>query len=436
MVRRQGAKRKLFNPKPMTNKQHTLKSIDKPILILYLMLIIIGWFNIYSVEYAETQKHFLDLGTSYGKQFVFIVSSLLIASAVLIMDVRFYTGFAWIIYALTILLLIGVLFAGVEINATKAWFRFGGLAFQPSEIAKYGTALALASFIGKQKTKNTSVNDRIKVFAIIILPAMLVLMQKDVGTSLVFASFTLVLFREGYIGGLVLFFAGLGVGLFVLTLVVNEFVIIGIIAAVITILAVFLRKKSGAIAQLTGLFVILALYVYSVDYAMDNVLQPHHRARIEVLLHEGVDLQGAGYNLHQSKIAIGSGGLTGKGYMQGTQTQLNFVPEQTTDFIFCTIGEEWGFTGSVFIIILFLALLLRLIQLAEKQKSTFSRAFGYATASIIFFHFAINIGMTVGLVPVIGIPLPMISYGGSSLLGVTLLLFTFLRFDTRRLDML
>ncbi len=420
----------------MTNKQHTLKGIDKPVLILYLMLIIIGWFNIYSVEYTEAQKHFLDFNTSHGKQLVFILSSLLIASALLIMDVRFYTGFAWIIYGSTILLLIAVLFLGVEINATKAWFRFGGLAFQPSEIAKYGTALALALFIGKQKNKNTTANDRIRAFAIIILPAMLVLLQKDVGTTLVFASFTLVLFREGYIGGLVLFFAGLAVSLFVLTLLINEYVIIGIIATVITLLAVFLRKKSGAIPQLAGLFVILAIYVYSVDYAMDNVLQPHHRARIEVLLYEGVDLQGAGYNLHQSKIAIGSGGFTGQGYMQGTQTRFNFVPEQTTDFIFCTIGEEWGFVGSFVIVSLYLALIFRLIQLAEKQKSAFSRAFGYAAASVIFFHFAINIGMTIGLVPVIGIPLPMISYGGSSLWGVTLLLFTFLRFDTRRLEML
>lgn len=420
----------------MTSKQHTLKSIDKPVLILYLLLIIIGWFNIYSVEYAETQQHFFNLSTNHGKQFLFILSSLLIASALLIMDVRFYAGFAWIIYGLTISLLLAVLFFGVEINATKAWFRFGSLSFQPSEIAKYGTALALASFIAKQKNKNTFANNRVKAFAIIILPAILVLLQKDVGTTLVFTSFTLVLFREGYIGGLVLFFAGLAVFLFVLTLLINEYIIIGAIALIITLLAVFFRKKTGAIYQLAGLFLILALYVYSVDYAMDNVLQPHHRARIEVLLYEGVDLQGAGYNLHQSKIAIGSGGLTGKGYMQGTQTRFNFVPEQTTDFIFCTIGEEWGFAGSSVIIVLFLALIFRLIHLAEKQKSAFSRAFGYATASVIFFHFTINIGMTIGLVPVIGIPLPMISYGGSSLWGVTLLIFTFLRFDTKRLEML
>ncbi len=420
----------------MINNQNTLKSLDKSILILYLLLIMIGWFNIYSIEYTEAQKHFLNLNTSYGKQFFWIVSSLVIAAIVLIMDVRFFTGFSWIIYSIAVLLLIAVLFVGVEINATKAWFRIGGLAFQPSEIAKYATALALASYIGMQKNKNTSINDRIKAFAIIMLPAMLVLMQKDVGTTLVFASFTFVLFREGYIGGLVLFFAGLAISLFVLTLLINEFVIIGIIAAIIALLAVFLRKKTVALYQLAGLFIVLVIYVYSVDYAMDNVLQPHHRARIEVLLYEGVDLQGAGYNLHQSKIAIGSGGFTGKGYMQGTQTQFNFVPEQTTDFIFCTIGEEWGFVGSFVIVILFLALIFRLIQLAERQKSAFSRAFGYATASVIFFHFAINIGMTIGLVPVIGIPLPMISYGGSSLWGVTLLLFTFLRFDTRRLEML
>ncbi len=420
----------------MINNQNTLKKIDKPILILYLVLILIGWFNIYSVEYTEAPKHFLNFNTSYGKQFFWIISSLVIAAVVLIMDVRFYTSFSWIIYSMAILLLIAVLFVGVEINATKAWFRIGGLAFQPSEIAKYATALALATYIGKQKNKNTAFTDRIKAFAIIVLPAMLVIMQKDVGTTLVFASFTLALFREGYIGGLVLFFAGLAISLFVLTLLINEFVIIGLVAGIIVLLAVFLRKKTGAIYQLAGLLLILSIYVLSVDYTMENVLQPHHRARIEVLLYEGVDLQGAGYNLHQSKIAIGSGGLTGKGYMQGTQTRFNFVPEQTTDFIFCTIGEEWGFAGSFVIIFLFMALIFRLIQLAEKQKSAFSRTFGYATASVLFFHFAINIGMTIGLVPVIGIPLPMISYGGSSLWGITLLLFTFLRFDTRRYEML
>ena len=420
----------------MRPSQNILKSIDKPLLILYLLMVMVGWFNIFSAEYSETHRHVFDLSTNYGKQLLWILSSLLIAAVIILMDVRFFAGFSWIIYGTFLLLLIAVLIFGVEINATKAWFRFGGFAFQPSEVAKYGTALALAAFISKQKNRPKSFGTSIKAFAIVVIPAGLVLLQKDVGTTLVFTSFIIVFFREGYIGGIVLFFIGLAIALFVLTLMINEFVLIGIVAGIMLIIALFLRKKTRAILQLFMLFVILSVYIYSVDYTMNNILQPHHRARIEVLIHEGMDLQGAGYNLHQSKIAIGSGGLWGKGYMQGTQTQFNFIPEQSTDFIFCTVGEEWGFAGSIIVISLFVTLLFRIIYLAEKQKSAFSRVFGYSVASIVFFHFAINIGMTIGLVPVIGIPLPLISYGGSSLWGITLFLFTLIKLDTQRLEML
>jgi rod shape determining protein RodA len=421
----------------MTNKkQYTLYRLDKLVVVLYLLLVVIGWLNIFSAEYAQTNNNIFDLSTSSGKQLVWILTSFIIATVVIIMDVRFFTGFSWVLYSIFLLLLIAVLFVGVEINATKAWFRIGSIAFQPSEVAKYCTALALASYISRQKSKQPDFNNRMKAIAIIMIPAMLVLLQKDVGTTLVFTSFFLVLFREGYIGGLVLFFAGLGITLFILTLMVNEFIIIGALAFLTVVVGIFFRKKRSAILQLVALFAILSVYVYSVDYSMDNVLQPHHKARIEVLINDGMDLQGAGYNLHQSKIAIGSGGLTGKGFLQGTQTQFNFVPEQTTDFIFCTIGEEWGFAGSIIIITLFVSLLFRLIFLAERQKSTFSRVFGYSVVSIIFFHFAINISMTIGLAPVIGIPLPMVSYGGSSLWGITLMIFTFLKFDTKRNDMM
>jgi rod shape determining protein RodA len=421
----------------MTNKkQYILYRLDKLVVVLYLLLVVIGWLNIFSAEYAQTNNNIFDLSTSSGKQLVWILTSFIIATVVIIMDVRFFTGFSWVLYSIFLLLLIAVLFVGVEINATKAWFRIGSIAFQPSEVAKYCTALALASYISRQKSKQPDFNNRMKAIAIIMIPAMLVLLQKDVGTTLVFTSFFLVLFREGYIGGLVLFFAGLGITLFILTLMVNEFIIIGALAFLTVVVGIFFRKKRSAILQLVALFAILSVYVYSVDYSMNNVLQPHHKARIEVLINDGMDLQGAGYNLHQSKIAIGSGGLTGKGFLQGTQTQFNFVPEQTTDFIFCTIGEEWGFAGSIIIITLFVSLLFRLIFLAERQKSTFSRVFGYSVVSIIFFHFAINISMTIGLAPVIGIPLPMVSYGGSSLWGITLMIFTFLKFDTKRNDMM
>ncbi len=420
----------------MINKQNTFHRLDKLLVLLYVLMVGIGWINIFAAEYTETHKSIFDLSTSYGKQLLFIFSSFIFASVILLLDVRFYTNLTWGIYLVCLLLLIAVLFVGVEINATKAWFRIGSFSFQPSEIAKYGTALALASFISKQKNKTPEFRTRLKAMAIIAIPASFVLLQKDVGSTLVFTSFFLVLFREGYIGVLVLFFAAVAITLFVVTLIINEFIIIGTLAVIMIVIGVFYRKKKSAMLQLAALFAIMATYVYFVDYTMDNILQPHHKARIEVLIYEGVDLQGAGYNLHQSKIAIGSGGLTGKGFLQGTQTQFNFVPEQTTDFIFCTIGEEWGFVGSIVIIGLFVSFLFRLIYLAEKQKSTFSRVFGYSVVSIIFFHFAINISMTIGLAPVIGIPLPLISYGGSSLWGVTLMLFTFLKFDTKRSEMM
>ncbi len=415
------------------NKQFNIfTNTDKTVLLLYLLLVCIGWFSIFASEH--TGGSILNLDTSYGKQLVWIITAFLIGASVLLLDIRFFTGFAWIIYALCIVLLIAVLMVGVEINATKAWFRFGGFAFQPSEIAKFGTALALASFMGKSKSKQADLKQRLQVFAIMLVPAFLVLMQKDVGTTLVFFAFSLVLYREGYISGLVLFFGGLAILLFILTLMLNEFIIIGALATITFIIGLFIRKTPRLIPQIIGIFMLLAVYVYSVDYAFNQFLEPHHRARIEVLIGSGVDLQGAGYNLHQSKIAIGSGGLWGKGFLQGTQTQFNFVPEQSTDFIFCTIGEEWGFVGSTVIISLFILLFLRLVMMAERQKSAFGRVMGYSVVSILFTHFAINIGMTIGLVPVIGIPLPMISYGGSSLWGTTLLLFTFLKLDGKRLE--
>ncbi|MGM0573335.1 MAG: rod shape-determining protein RodA [Bacteroidota bacterium] len=420
----------------MTKQLNIFSNIDKPILILYLIMIGIGWLNIFAAEYTELQRNVFSLSTSYGKQLVWIFTGILLAAAVWITDVRFFTGFARVIYFTCLLLLIAVLIFGVEINATKAWFRFGGFAFQPSEIAKYGTALMLASLIGNARLKKTGWRLRIQSFLIILIPAGMVFLQKDLGTTLVFAAFILVLFREGLIGGWVLFFGGLAILLFVLTLVINEFVIIGTLAAITLIIAILMHKKKGFVPQLVGLFLLLAVYVYSVDYALHNVLQPHHRSRIEVLVQGSADLQGSGYNLHQSKIAIGSGGAWGKGFLEGTQTQLNFIPEQTTDFIFCTIGEEWGFAGSTVMIALFMLLLIRLLKLAERQKSTFSRVFGYSVVSILFVHFTINIGMTIGLVPVIGIPLPLISYGGSSLWGITLMIFTFLKLDAKRMDML
>ncbi len=417
----------------MKRQFNIFHNVDKPVLLLYLVLVAVGWFNIYASDYIDGHN-LLNMGTSHGRQFIWIITSLIAAAAILMLNTRFFSSFAWVIYGIACLLLIAVLIFGVEINATKAWFRFGGFAIQPSEFAKYATALALAAFISNVRAKKLRPTHVFKALLVILLPATMVILQKDVGTTLVFSAFFLALYREGYISGLVLFMAGLAIALFVLTLMFDEFIIIGALAGITILLIIILRKKAGMAIRLVGLFVLLGVYVYSVDYAFENVLEPHHKSRIEVLVYGTGDTQGAGYNLHQSKIAIGSGGLWGKGFLQGTQTQFNFIPEQTTDFIFCTVGEEWGFAGSSVLIGLYLMLLLRLIALAERQKSSFSRVFGYAISSVLFFHFAINIGMTMGLVPVIGIPLPLISYGGSSLWAVTLMLFTFLKLDAKRLE--
>lgn len=418
--------------KPQFNIFH---NIDKPVLLLYLLLVAVGWFNIYASDYIEGHNGLLNMGTSHGRQLIWILTSLIAAAAILMLNTKFFSSFAWMIYGVAFLLLIAVLVFGVEINATRAWFRIGGFAIQPSEFAKYATALALAAFISNVRAKNPRPVHIFKALLIVLLPAAMVILQKDVGTTLVFSAFLLALYREGYISGFIIFLAGLAIALFILTMMFNEFIIIGTLGAMAILLIIFLRKKKGSAIRIIGLFVLLGVYVYSVDYTFEHVLEAHHKSRIEVLVYGTGDTQGAGYNLHQSKIAIGSGGLWGKGFLQGTQTQFNFIPEQTTDFIFCTVGEEWGFAGSSVLIGLYLLLLLRLIALAERQKSTFSRVFGYAISSVLFFHFAINIGMTMGLVPVIGIPLPLISYGGSSLWAVTLMLFTFLKLDAKRLEM-
>ncbi len=420
----------------MRPQLNIFKNIDKTVLFLFLALVVMGWFNIYAAEVTDARHSIFDFSQNYGKQFFFILTSLVIATAILMLDAKVFPTFSWILYGFFLVMLVGVLFFGTEINATKAWFRFGSLAIQPSEFAKYATALALASYISQVKSRTIDFPTRIKPFIILGVPAFLVFLQKDMGTTLVFASLSLMLFREGYVGFRLLIIGFLAIVLFVLTLIINEFIIIGAMAGITFFTAFIIRRKKTELVQLLALFVLLSGYVYSVDYAYENLLEPHQKLRIEVLIDENADLRGAGYNLHQSKIAIGSGGLWGKGYMQGTQTKFNFVPEQATDFIFCTIGEEWGFLGSIVVIALFLWLLIRLVILAERQRSAFTRVFGYCIASLMFFHFAVNIGMTIGLVPVIGIPLPFLSYGGSSLWGFTLMIFTFLKLDSKRLEML
>jgi rod shape determining protein RodA len=346
-----------------------------------------------------------------------------------------YGAFTWFIYGFMLFLLIAVLGLGTEISGSRSWFQIGNIAIQPAEFAKFATCLALARYLSSYSTDFSKFKAKVIALVIIFSPSMLILLQNDTGSAVVYAALILVLYREGLSGSLLLF--GVYVLLlFILTILLNQYFVAGglvIITAVIFILSSKLRKKW---LVMSAILILSVGFVFSVDYAFNHILEPHQRTRINVLLGKEIDLHGAGYNVNQSKIAIGSGGLTGKGFLNGTQTKYDFVPEQSTDFIFCTIGEEWGFLGSSLVIILYILLLYRLIRLAERQRSDFSRIYGYGVISILFFHFTVNIGMTLGLVPVIGIPLPFISYGGSSLWAFTILLFIFIKLDANRLRLL
>ncbi len=419
----------------MRGQKHILQNIDWITVILYLIIVLVGWVSIYAAVYNEEHSSILDMTQNYGKQLMWIGTSIVLALVILMIDAKFFSTFSYLIYFLTIMLLIGVLLFGKEIAGSKSWFQVGSFSLQPAELAKFATALALAKYLSGIDKDFSRFKTKIVAAFIIVFPALLILLQHDTGSALVYTSFILVLYREGLSGNLLVL--GLIVAiLFVVTLLINKFIVIGTIAAIF-ILVYFLNKTiKKRVFLLIGAFILTSMYVLSVDYVFENVLEQHQKKRINVLLGIETDIRGAGYNVHQSKIAIGSGGFSGKGFLKGTQTKFDFVPEQSTDFIFCTIGEEWGFVGSFILIVLFLALLIRLIFLAERQRSKFSRIYGYGVASVLFFHFTINLGMTIGLFPVIGIPLPYISYGGSSLWGFTILLFIFIKQDSERLELL
>ena len=462
-------------------------NIDWITLSVYLVLVFLGWINIYAAVYNEEHHSIFDISQRYGKQLIWIGAALLIALLILLIETNFYIFFSYIFYGVLVFMLLLVLFFGTEINGAKSWFTLGGFGFQPSEFTKFATALVLARYMSTFGFKLQKFRSIITIGALIFIPVFFILLQNDTGSALVYFSFILVLYREG-LSGVVLFFVTLIVLLFVLALVISnlslslillgttllfylifnprfkQFTTVLIIYLVNLILFFgvnFLFKTEFTNAQVvlassvTGSLVVLVtsfrkkrknyiiislvllgsvLFTISVDYSFNNILAPYHQARINELLGIRSDLLGAGYNVNQSKIAIGSGGLWGKGYLKGTQTKFDFVPEQSTDFIFCTVGEEWGFAGTFLVITLFLFLLMRLIWLAERQRSRFSRIYGYSVAVILFFHFVVNIGMTIGLMPVIGIPLPFFSYGGSSLWSFTILLFIFIRLDASRLE--
>jgi len=409
--------------------------IDIWLLIIYLALVIIGLLTIYAAAYNEDCPSIFDLSQNYGKQFMFIGISLVVGFVILLIDAKFFNTFAFVIYGLSIISLVLVLLVGSKISGSTSWIQLGPFSFQPSEFAKFGTALALAHYLGKLDTDVTKRRTQLTAYSIVMLPMLLVLAQGDAGSALVFLTFLFVLYREGMAGKL-LISGVIAIILFVLTLCFTKwYVMIGAVVIYGIFLLLIDRTKRN-IWLITGILLALCAFIFSVDFAFHHILKPHQQTRINIILGKEQDIRGVGYNLNQSKIAIGSGGFLGKGYLQGTMTKYNYVPEQHTDFIFCTVGEESGFVGCLVLISLYLALMLRIIILAERQRSPFSRIYGYGIACIFFFHFAINIGMTIGLVPVIGIPLPFLSYGGSSLLMFTMMVFVFLKQDANRMNIL
>jgi len=394
-------------------------------------MVLFGWFNIYSASWNESTGSIFDLSKNYGKQFLFICISAFIAIFWLFLDYKVFNLFSYGVYGILITLVISVFVLGKEVAGNKNWIPIGSFNLQPAEFVKYGVSLALAKFLGTPDARLKNKNTLRMALAIFLLPMALILIQKDTGSALVFLSFSLVLYREG-LSGIWFLMALCSIVIFILTLYFGSIWVSAIFAAI----ALLVYLVSSRRKYLTWPFLLVTIAVVgfssSINLIMDNVLKDHQKKRILVTFGLLEDLKKEGYNVHQSKIAIGSGGFLGKGYLQGTQTKLRYVPEQHTDFIFCTIGEEWGWLGSTAIMILFVTLIGRVYYLAERQKNRFNRIYAYCVGSILFFHFIINIGMTIGLVPVIGIPLPFFSYGGSSLIGFTVLLFTLIRLDSTR----
>ena len=423
----------------MNERNSIIGKIDWVTVLIYLALVIIGWFSIFSAKFDETHPSIFDLSQVYGKQLIWIGASLLIGFVILLIDAKFFNAFSLWIYIAVLFSLFAVLVYGKATKGATSWIDLGaGIKFQPSEFAKMATALAVAGYLDRLDVDLQKRKDQIITAILILIPMALVLLQNDTGSAIVFVSFILVLYREGFPGtGWVMVAGVVAVLLFVFTLLWSQkimYIILGSLL-VLTLTYYLLTKKRG-IVKMLAVFAVMFIFVFSVDYAFNKVLQEHQRNRILVLLGQLDDPKGVGYNVHQSKIAIGSGGFAGKGFLQGTQTKYDFVPEQHTDFIFCTVGEEGGFLGTSVVVLLYIGLLLRIVILAERQRSTFSRVYGYAIAGILFVHVAINIGMTIGLVPVIGIPLPFLSYGGSSMLAFTMMLAIFVKQDANRLNIL
>lgn len=473
----------------MNSKRNILNSVDWLTVGLYFLLVFLGWINIYAAVYNEEYQSIFDISQKYGKQMLWIAACVLIIILIFLIDSRFYAAFPYPIYIFVILLLLFVLGFGREVNGARSWIEIGSFRLQPAEFAKLATVLALAKFTSTYNLKLLKFKNLAIIGGILFVPAALILLQNDTGSALVYVAFVLVLYREGMPGWILvlgvfiiaLFIFALLLGVETVTVIIlvlsilyafmylrnikTALIAAGILLAIYTLMFIadyyldlelsnfvklfvpfflaslsFLyfafRKNLSRIYAIVGITSLSLLFIFSVDYVFNHVLIQHQQDRINNLLGIEFDALGAGYNVNQSLIAIGSGNFSGKGFLQGTQTKFNFVPEQSTDFIFCTVGEEWGFVGTTFVLFLFLFLLIRIIIISERQKSSFTRIYGYGVASIFFFHILINVGMTIGLAPVIGIPLPFFSYGGSSLWAFTILLFILLRLDVSRDELL
>jgi rod shape determining protein RodA len=408
--------------------------LDWMLLLVYLVLVSFGIVNVYSATFSETSGGLFDLTQAVGKQVFFLVFSLFTGIIILAINSKFFEQFASLGYFISILFLVGLFVFGKTVSGATSWYNIGGISFQPSELAKVTTALIIASLLSKFQSDIKTPRTLFKIGAYVLLPFLLIVVQPDPGSALVFGAFFFPLFREGLNYSYLIIFLSV-LSLFFVTLSFPFGVVVGIIVMLIFLLY-FIFKKLNPKVKIWPFLIFLMISIgfsFSVDYIFDNVFQQRHRDRINIVLGKEVDTQGVGYNINQSKIAIGSGGLKGKGFLEGTQTKGDFVPEQHTDYIFSTIGEEWGFTGSFFLIFLFCLLVLRIILQAEKQTNKFRRIYSYGIAGLIFIHFFINIGMSLGMVPTIGIPLPFISYGGSSILAFSIMIFIHLNFDANRL---
>ncbi|HMI07214.1 MAG TPA: rod shape-determining protein RodA [Flavobacterium sp.] len=414
--------------------QSVTNNLDWISVILFIILVILGWLNIYSssLSTSENNTDILDLSQFYGKQLMYIVFTIPLIFMILAVDGKFYEKFSSIIFGIALLSLAGLFVFGKTVKGQANWYSFGSFGIQPAEFAKAATALALAKYLSDVQVNLKDVNRQVQALGIIFLPVILII-PHDPGSALIYAMFVLVLYREG-LPPWYLWTGFAAIVLFVLSLVFEPWAVILMALGVTAFVYFKSRIVDRNIVASAIIMVLVSGFVFSVDYVFENVFKQHHRDRFNILLGKEVDMKGIGYNTNQSEIAIGSGGWFGKGFLEGTQTKGGFVPEQHTDYIFTTVGEEWGFVGCIVVIFLFLALIFRVIYLSERQKTKFSRVYGYCVAAILFIHFFVNIAMVAGIFPTIGVPLPFFSYGGSGLWGFTILLFIFLKMDANKVN--